>query len=273
MLLNEMFDDYGELILSPTDFVSLEVYHELIDLITAKDAEGATTLLQDMRAVNIFSTRTVGMLFEDAAKKFDVTINQVDGLIIMTLGTLVAPFVSERAMQNAGLEWAVADGEARITVTLDDLVAQQMSVYTVFAELADPVTRPKKLLPKFFKAVVDEVPISYQAALVDLQEMKFELIGQLPEERQTTVTSQPDEIDYREDARPFKFVDYDHMIDYSFLLNDAGQRGALYRLDSGEFVAMVPTQDETVRALAVEYKGQMMPVAAAYVEEHGRRIN
>lgn len=41
MLLNEMFDDYGELILSPTDFVSLEVYHELIDLITAKDAEGA----------------------------------------------------------------------------------------------------------------------------------------------------------------------------------------------------------------------------------------
>lgn len=273
MLLNEMFDDYGELILSPTDFVSLEVYHELIDLITAKDAEGATTLLQDMRAVNIFSTRTVGMLFEDAAKKFDVTINQVDGLIIMTLGTLVAPFVSERAMQNAGLEWSVADGEARITVTLDDLVAQQVSVYTIFAELADPVTRPKKLLPKFFKAVVDEVPISYQAALVDLQEMKFELIGQLPAERQTTVTSQPDEIDYREDARPFKFVDYDHMIDYSFLLNDAGQWVALYRLDSGEFVAMVPTQDETARALAVEYKGQMMPVAAAYVEEHGRRIN
>ena len=55
MLLNEMFDDYGELILSPTDFVSLEVYHELIDLITAKDAEGATTLLQDMRAVNILN--------------------------------------------------------------------------------------------------------------------------------------------------------------------------------------------------------------------------
>ena len=28
MLLNEMFDDYGELILTPTDFESLETYHE-----------------------------------------------------------------------------------------------------------------------------------------------------------------------------------------------------------------------------------------------------
>ncbi|MBZ6068721.1 hypothetical protein K8375_00825 [Weissella cibaria] len=154
MLLNEMFDDYGELILSPTDFVSLEVYHELIDLITAKDAEGATTLLQDTRAVNIFSTRTVGMLFEDAAKKFDVTINQVDGLIIMTLGTLVAPFVSGRAMQNAGLEWSVADGEARITVTLDDLVAQQVSVYTIFAELADPVPALRNYCQSFSRQLL-----------------------------------------------------------------------------------------------------------------------
>ena len=93
MLLNEMFDDYGELILTPTDFESLETYHELVDLITDKNADAATAILADIRMVNMFSTRTVGMLFEDATKQFDVTINQVDGLIMITLGTMVAPLV------------------------------------------------------------------------------------------------------------------------------------------------------------------------------------
>ena len=63
------------------------------------------------------------------------------------------------------------------------------------------------------------------------------------------------------------------MIDFSFLLNDAGQLVDMYRLDDGSFVAVVPTQDETARALAVEYSGKMMPVSVAYVIEHGQKMN
>lgn len=272
MLLNEMFDDYGELILTPTDFESLETYHELVDLITDKNADAATAILADIRMVNMFSTRTVGMLFEDATKQFDVTINQVDGLIMITLGTMVAPLVSDRDLKNGQeLPWRIENDDVHIEVTLDDLIDRKMSIYAFFSELSAPITRPKRLLPKFVRSVVDEAPISFQAQLLDMKNLRFELVAQLaagmPEQPVEPVREE------RVDERPFKFDDYNHLIDFSFLLNDAGQLVDMYRLDDGSFVAVVPTQDETARALAVEYSGKMMPVSVAYVIEHGQKMN
>ena len=152
MLLNEMFDDYGELILTPTDFESLETYHELVDLITDKNADAATAILADIRMVNMFSTRTVGMLFDDPTKQFDVTINQVDGLIMITLGTMVAPLVSDRDLKNGQeLPWRIENDDVHIEVTLDDLIDRKMSIYAFFSELSEQINRPKRLLHKFLR--------------------------------------------------------------------------------------------------------------------------
>jgi len=271
MLLNELYEDYGELLLTPADFDDESVYQDLRTLIDEKDATQVTNMVKEMTSVNRFSLRVVGLLFEDASRKFDTSVNHIDGLILLTIGTLPKPRFQQADIAAHGFGYHLTDNEARVTVSLAELSAQKISWYQLFSELADPITRPKQVLPKFFKAVVDEVPISFQAQLLDLEAGQFELIGQLAADIPVR-TLDPKSIDHQEEARAFKFTTPDQLLDFTLRLADMGQKLPVYRLDTGDLVALVPLSDDMAQGIAREYGGEMMAFATAYVREHGQQV-
>ena len=271
MLLNELYEDYGELILTPADFDDESVYQELRTLIDEKDATQVTNMVKEMTSVNRFALRVVGLLFEDASRKFDTSVNQIDGLILLTIGTVPEPQFKVADIAAHDFDYHLTDDEARVTVTLADLSAQKISWYQLFSELAEPITRPKRVLPKLFKAVVDEVPISYQAQLLDLAAGQFELIGQLAAEP-AVKSLDPQTIDHQEETRAFKFATADQLLDFTLRAAELNQKFPVYRLDTGDLVALVPLSDDIAQGIAREYGGEMMAFATAYVREHGQQV-